>query len=391
MKKTLLSAVICAAMMLLMVPVHAAMHLVWFTDTNGKQFWYENDQRQGVPGDPKNIWDTTYGLERGREIYDPGSDAWYWLDSIYGGAKAMDKEVWMPYIYQSDMAAGINKQGKWVRYNSNGAMIKGWYTPVGNDEKLYPEQRDNLYYYDLITGEMVKGYKNINGKTYHFDEVTGVLDTTKGDDYSFPFGMQEFLQQFLFGYGRLNGEMAYSASNPLVNTNQTAVNVIKDFFPCVDYSVGPLSYNFEHLSGTDPLGWFSSTEGYLRFDADKVDWLREHVLNMSAFDFNREVYDAEMSGILYRQDYGDNHAYYRAFYPQGLEGMIAEVELGSFRLAGDIYVVDFVTRGWHWNNEIGDWEQNAGVSGKYRAFLWQKSFNSSPYWSIIANRATAKG
>ena len=169
MKKSLLSAVICAAMMLLMVPVHAAMHLVWFTDTNGKQFWYENDQRQGVPGDPKNIWDTTYGLERGREIYDPGSDAWYWLDSIYGGAKAMDKEVWMPYIYQSDMAAGINKQGKWVRYNSNGAMIKGWYTPVGNDEKLYPEQRDNLYYYDLITGEMVKGYKNIPGKTYHFD------------------------------------------------------------------------------------------------------------------------------------------------------------------------------------------------------------------------------
>ena len=73
------------------------------------------------------------------------------------------------------LGAGINKQGKWVRYNSNGAMIKGWYTPVGNDEKLYPEQRDNLYYYDLITGAMLKGTHEINGKTYTFDTLTGIM------------------------------------------------------------------------------------------------------------------------------------------------------------------------------------------------------------------------
>ena len=41
----------------------------------GQAFWYEENTRQGVTGDPKNIWDTLYGVERGREIFDPASDA----------------------------------------------------------------------------------------------------------------------------------------------------------------------------------------------------------------------------------------------------------------------------------------------------------------------------
>ncbi|MEE0799975.1 MAG: hypothetical protein U0L91_01705, partial [Gemmiger sp.] len=55
----------------------------WRTE-DGKQFWYENGVKQGTTG-------------RGKEIYDPGSDAWYWLDAIQGGAKAVDKEVYMDY------------------------------------------------------------------------------------------------------------------------------------------------------------------------------------------------------------------------------------------------------------------------------------------------------
>ena len=44
----------------------------WVTE-NGKEYWYENGVRQGY--DPNNA---SY---RGKEIYDPGSDAWYWLDN----------------------------------------------------------------------------------------------------------------------------------------------------------------------------------------------------------------------------------------------------------------------------------------------------------------------
>ena len=123
-------------------------------------YWYENGERQGVYGDPKNIWDTQYDrLERGREIYDPVSDAWYWLDACYEGAVAKDKEVWIPYIFQ-----GVeDPEGKWVRYDRYGEMVKGWYA---ND--------NGVYYYDKITGAMLKGTHEIDGKTYTFDLLTGI-------------------------------------------------------------------------------------------------------------------------------------------------------------------------------------------------------------------------
>ena len=154
----------------------AACRVFGFCSYSGKDYWFEDGKRQAVKGDPKNIWDTVYNLERGREIYDPESDGWYWLDCIYDGAKASNKEVWISYIYQDDLKTGKNPQGKWVRYNSKGKMIKGWYTvSSAEDRKLYPQQEWNTYYYDLITGEMVKGWHKIEGKSYHFDETTGVL------------------------------------------------------------------------------------------------------------------------------------------------------------------------------------------------------------------------
>ncbi len=45
---------------------------------NGKDYWYENGMKQGTTG-------------RGKEIYDPDSNAWYWLDAKQGGAKAVDR------------------------------------------------------------------------------------------------------------------------------------------------------------------------------------------------------------------------------------------------------------------------------------------------------------
>ena len=117
--------------------------------------------QQGVCGDPLNIWDTQFDkLERGREIYDENSDAWYWLDANDNGAVACNKEVWMPYVIQGDG----DPDGKWVRYDRYGQMIKGWYA-----------DDNGVYYYDLVTGAMAKGEKTINEKTYVFDEITGIL------------------------------------------------------------------------------------------------------------------------------------------------------------------------------------------------------------------------
>ncbi len=179
-------------------------HLVW-ENINGKSYWYENNERQGTASDTKCF--SYDGTLRGREIFDPSSDGWYWLDVNADGAKAVGKEVFMPYIYQNEnsfsesdiknnaAASGANADGniehaelaeqveeairngtgKWVRYDTNGKMLKGWVTIEGDLAYLYPHQSGNVYYYDRKTGLMAKGKTVIDGKNYYFDEITGVL------------------------------------------------------------------------------------------------------------------------------------------------------------------------------------------------------------------------
>ncbi len=179
-------------------------NLEW-ENVNGKSYWYENGVRQGTASDSKCF--SYDGTLRGREIYDPNSDGWYWLDVNADGAKAVGKEVFMPYIYQNEKdwgedeinsnaaASGAdadgnyehaelseqvknaihNKSGKWVRYDNNGKMLKGWVKIEGELANLYPDQAGNVYYYDRKTGLMAKGMTVIGGTTYYFDEITGVL------------------------------------------------------------------------------------------------------------------------------------------------------------------------------------------------------------------------
>lgn len=172
-----------------------ARNLVWQLGENGKYYWYEQDIRQGTIQDTKGVWGD--GTIRGREIYDPTSNGWYWLDACYNGAKATGKEVWMPYVYQNEKewnasdieAVARNSEGqmqqvietitagcgKWVRYDDEGKMYKGWYAVTGAEAERYPEQAGNIYYYDMVTGLMAKGTVCIDGVNYTFDLVTGAL------------------------------------------------------------------------------------------------------------------------------------------------------------------------------------------------------------------------
>ena len=293
------------------------LHLI-FIEKDGKQYWYENNIKQGIYGSKGNVFYD--GIERGREIFDPNTNAWYWLDALYDGAKAVNKEVFMPYIYakekdlfigeyeiinhpaeyrtekvwietkpasyeyvitryefgtsdngyketvyppftqekmnavvdrvseyceahgtswgfdtygddietpaegyyqekqvkvkdawdetiiknnmwnegalkeiskesdiytESNFTANMSEQvyvaimcgtGKWVRYDSEGKMIKGWYKVEEKDRQYYPDQVGNIYFYDYKTGLMAKGKKIIDDKEYYFDEVSGVLN-----------------------------------------------------------------------------------------------------------------------------------------------------------------------------------------------------------------------
>ena len=204
----------------------------WKT-VNGKDYWYENGVKQGTTG-------------RGKEIYDPDSDAWYWLDANQGGAKAVSKDV-----YQE------SNGGKWVRYDANGHMIKGWDT---ND--------DGTYYFDLVTGAMTKGDAMIDGLPCSFDTVTGIglncaWKRINGKDYWYEGGKRQ-------GYDPNNaayrGKEIYDpASNGwywLDNVQQGAKAVSKDVY---QESSGGKWVRYD-ANGQMIKGWNTNADGTYYFD-----------------------------------------------------------------------------------------------------------------------------
>ena len=204
----------------------------WKT-VNGKDYWYENGVKQGTTG-------------RGKEIYDPDSDAWYWLDANQGGAKAVSKDV-----YQESSG------GKWVRYDANGHMIKGWDT---ND--------DGTYYFDLVTGAMTKGDVTIDGLPCSFDTVTGIglncaWKRINGKDYWYEGGKRQ-------GYDPNNaayrGKEIYDpASNGwywLDNVQQGAKAVSKDVY---QESSGGKWVRYD-ANGQMIKGWNTNADGTYYFD-----------------------------------------------------------------------------------------------------------------------------
>lgn len=172
----------------------------WYEE-NGNKYWYENGVRQGLQG-------------RGKEIYDPGTNAWYWLDSNNQGAMAKSKEV-----YQD------SNGGKWVRYDEQGHMIKGWYeTKDVNGRAIY-------YYYDLITGAMLYGDQVINGQICAFDPDNGIaLDCQWKEINKLKFWYEKGVRQGLEGRGK---EIYDPASNEwywLDSIQMGAMAVSKDVY-----------------------------------------------------------------------------------------------------------------------------------------------------------------
>ena len=144
-----------------------------WVEENGKKYWYEKGVKQGTTG-------------RGKEIYDPDSDAWYWLDAVQGGAMTVNKDVYQESA-AGQWADKPDGTGKWVRYDENGHMVKGWQT---TDK--------GTYYFDLITGAMAKGAGDIDGVPCAFDKYTGIaLDgqwlTIKGADFWYEKGVRQGL------------------------------------------------------------------------------------------------------------------------------------------------------------------------------------------------------
>ena len=155
--------------------------------TTGKKYWFD------------------YGVAaRDKEVYDPESDAWYWFDA--DATMATNKDA---YVWNAD-----HTDGKWVRYDENGGMVKGednryggWYLfdqitgemlkgfiniPDGTDE-------GKMVYYDLVNGQMHHGESFIDGSWYRFDEVTGGIirgEYCNGDGYWYLYDDETGIMQY---------------------------------------------------------------------------------------------------------------------------------------------------------------------------------------------------
>lgn len=151
-----LAAVAAAVFCMAAVPAMAEGYTGWKT-SGDKTYWYEDGVLQGY--DPDNA------AYRGKEIYDFDSEAWYWLDNIQQGARAENKDVYQESD-AGEWALNADGTGKWVRYDADGHMVKGW-----------DETADGTYYFDTTYGSMAHGLVKIDGTYYYFDEMTGVLQS----------------------------------------------------------------------------------------------------------------------------------------------------------------------------------------------------------------------
>ena len=129
----------------------------WRTDSDGKQYWYEKGARQGYDTDDPNY--------RGKEIYDPYTDAWYWLDNVQEGGIAKNKDVYQE-SYAGPFADREDGTGKWVRYDNWGKMVKGWDWGALDNQGI-------SQYFDPVTGAMAKGDVWIGDEHWFFDWQTG--------------------------------------------------------------------------------------------------------------------------------------------------------------------------------------------------------------------------
>ena len=324
----------------------------WYEE-DGSSYWYEEGIRLGTADDENCV--SGLGSVRGREIYDPESDAWYWLDAEKDGAKAVDKEVWMPYLYRDEPAGSTD--GKWVRYDAEGKMVKGQFC----------SETGNWYYYQSETGAMAKGMNIALDGEYLgcFDEVTGtaLADLSWIDEFWYEKGIR---QGYLLKDPAFRGREIYDPESDawywLDAVQQGARAVNKEvYLPYVFQKEKPGSTNGKWVrydrEGHLQHGWYKNHVGTYFFDyVTGAMFKGVHTINDRPYCFSEITGCLQTAMVEIPQEYYINQMDYNA--PLGCEGAVG---LTGLWIKGYAKEMDYVT----FLNQMpyDDYDPNKGFVG----------------------------
>ena len=179
--KKYLTIVMSAVLVFCLFPLPIRAEGGEWVEEDGLMYWVEDGWRKGTDYDPECIKDRNGNFSLGREIYDPAEDAWYWLDSAKGGARAEDTQIHLPYCNADEEP--FSTEGKTVYYDSDGKRVHGWHV-----------EGKNAYYYDPSNGALQREDFSMHGVDYKVDAKTGRILAVEHHDvpYITPAGMMQY-------------------------------------------------------------------------------------------------------------------------------------------------------------------------------------------------------
>ncbi|MCI6853255.1 C39 family peptidase [Limosilactobacillus vaginalis] len=268
--------------------------------------YYLNEQHDGTYGAMKTGWQYVdgnwYGFKGDGSAYTGWNylhGNWYYMNPETAVLESGIQKINNNFYYLNDKADGTfgamktgwqYVDGHWYGFKGDGSAYLGWQNLGGNTYYFKPENAQmatgdtlisgNYYYFDPASGHQLKGMLvdantkllkyydpstgirqtelTVNGHTYKFNQLTGVIDTTTLND----------------GLNQIAGHVYYynrSASSFAFNSWQ---------------KLNDAWYHFNN-DGTASIGWFKSPAGFwYYFNNDGAILLGWQKLNNKWYHFN---------------------------------------------------------------------------------------------------------
>ena len=264
--------------------------------------YYLNEQHDGTYGAMKTGWQYVdgnwYGFKGDGSAYTGWNylhGNWYYMNPETAVLESGIQKINNNFYYLNDKADGIfgamrtgwqYVDGHWYGFKDDGSAYLGWQNLGGNTYYFKPENAQmasgdtlisgNYYYFDPASGHQLKGMLvdantkllkyydpstgirqtelTVNGHTYKFNPLTGVIDTTTLND-----GLNQ-IAGHVYYYNRSANSFAFNSWQKL---NGSWYHFNNDGTASIGWFKSPAGFWYLFDSkGASKLGWFKSPAGY---------------------------------------------------------------------------------------------------------------------------------